>query len=181
MMAGDDAAKRQGEVPLEVRVKECQNGELPALEEVYRRTHALVRKLAFPLVRPHQVDDVVQEVFVVVHKRLHQLQKPSSFLAWLSRITIHVCHDMRKREPKAVEVRESDEARDDTERVALSLDLREALRALPEKDRNILLLRDLLGLSYEEIAYALKLRLGTVRSRIHYSRKKLMKRLAKSR
>ena len=53
--------------------------------------------------------------------------------------------------------------------------LREALNQLSEDSRNVLILREFIGFDYEEISYTLKLPVGTVRSRLHYGRKKLAK------
>ena len=62
---------------------------------------------------------------------------------------------------------------DSTVAASHRLDLRTALNQLKEDDRNILILREMLQLSYEEISVALRLPVGTVRSRLHYGRKKL--------
>lgn len=162
---------------LDAWVERARSGDLSALEEVIRRTQALVRKTAFPLVRRDQLEDVVQETYLVVHQRIHQLQKVEAFKAWLCRIAIHVAHSVRKKTPLTVVAREDDRSQDQTAGLARKMDLRAALAELKESDRNILIMRDMLGFSYEEVAYALKLPLGTVRSRIHYSRKKLKQKM----
>lgn len=153
-------------------VRLAQEGDVPAFEELVERTTGLARKTAFPLLRPHQVDDAVQEAYLVVFQKIHHLQKPEAFQAWLARIVIHVCYALRKKTPLTAEP-DDVSSPDTTASVATKLDLRAALNQLKEEDRNVLIMREFLKLSYEEIAYATRLPLGTVRSRLHYGRKKL--------
>jgi len=159
-------------------VERAKGGEVTAFEQVVKKSRKLVIKVALPLVERHQLEDVVQETYLKVHQHLHQLQKANSFVPWLARIAVNCCHRVRKKTPLVVESRETDQTVDPTSGLATKLDLRQALQELKEFDRNILVLRELLGLSYEEVAYALLLPVGTVRSRIHYARKKLKKRMS---
>lgn len=168
----DSSGTSEPQVPLAEWVKRAQQNDTSAFEELVRRTTGLARKTAFPLLRPHQVDDAVQEAFLVVYQKLHHLQKPEAFQAWLARIVIHVCYKLRKKTPLTAEPEEV-EVPDTTSSVAARLDLREALNQLREEDRNVLILREFLKLSYEDVAYATRLPVGTVRSRLHYGRKKL--------
>lgn len=156
-------------------VVRAQQEDSHAFEQVMERTMGLVRKTAFPLVRPHQVDDVVQEAFLTVFKKLHHLQKPEAFQAWLSRIVIHTCHKIRKQAIASGEIPEQISPNDEAHQVATRLDLRSALNQLKEEERQVLILREFVKFSYEDIAYVTRLPLGTVRSRIHYARKKLQK------
>jgi len=153
-------------------VRWAQEGDVKAFEEVVRRTTGFARKTAFPLLRPHQVDDAVQEAFLTVYQKLHHLQKPEAFQGWLARIVIHVCYAMRKKAPLIADSQEVSMP-DSTAGLAMRLDLRAALDQLKEDDRNVLIMRSFLKLSYEEIAYATRLPVGTVRSKLHYSRKRL--------
>ena len=156
-------------------VKEAQNGHRHAFEQVVRLTEGLARKTAYPLLRPHQVDDAVQEAYLVVFQKLHHLRKPEAFQAWLCRIVLHVCYALKKKTPLVAEVEEIGSVPDSTESVNTHLDLKLALEQLTEESRNVLIMREFLKLDYEEIAFALKLPVGTVRSRLHYGRKKLAK------
>jgi RNA polymerase sigma-70 factor, ECF subfamily len=158
-------------------VRWAQEDDVAAFEEVVRRTIGLARKTAFPLLRPHQVDDAVQEAFLMVYQKLHHLQKPEAFQAWLARIVIHVCYAMKKKTPITAEPTDVGTP-DSTAQVATRLDLRAALDQLREDDRNVLIMRSFLKLSYEEIAYATRLPVGTVRSKLHYGRKKLKELMA---
>ncbi len=159
-------------VELTELVKMAQQEDRSAFEEIVRRTTGLARKTAFGVVRPHQVDDVVQDAFLTVYQKLHHLRDPAAFQAWLARIVLHACYALRKKSPSIAEP-EDVPAPDTTAGVAGKLDLRAALDQLKEEDRNVLIMREFLKFSYEEIAYATRLPVGTVRSRLHYGRKKL--------
>lgn len=153
-------------------VRMAQQEDRTAFEEVVKRTTGLARKTAFPLVKPHQVDDVVQEAYLTVYQKLHHLRDPKAFQAWLARIVIHACYALRKKTPAVAEP-DDVAAPDTTDPVATRLDLRAALNKLKEEERNVLIMREFLKFSYEEIAYVTRLPVGTVRSRLHYGRKKL--------
>lgn len=164
-------------VELTELVKMAQQEDRSAFEEIVRRTTGLARKTAFGVVRPHQVDDVVQEAYLTVYQKLHHLRDPSAFQAWLARIVLHACYALRKKSPTIAEP-EDVASPDTTAGVAGKLDLRAALEQLKEEDRNVLIMREFLKFSYEEIAFATRLPVGTVRSRLHYGRKKLKSTLA---
>ena len=160
-------------------VRRAQEGDTSAFDELVRRTRGLVKKTAFPLVRPDQVDDAVQETYLVVYQKLHHLRDPEAFQAWLVRIVLHACYAIRRKTPLLAEADERARSEDHTTEVTHRLDLKAALGRLKEDDRNILILREMLSLSYDEIAYALRLPVGTVRSRLHYGRKKLAEMLGR--
>jgi RNA polymerase sigma-70 factor (ECF subfamily) len=154
-------------------VRRAQRGEAAAFDELLSRSKGLARKTAYPLLPAHQLDDALQEAYLTVFQKLHYLRDPLAFQAWLVRIVLHVAYAMRKKAPPRVEAEGRLRSEDGAAAVARRLDLKAALERLKEDDRNILILRELLGMSYEEIAYALRLPLGTVRSRLHHGRKKL--------
>ncbi len=159
---------------LDTWVRLAQEGDRSAFEQVVQRTHLLVRKAAYPLVALHQVDDAVQETYLIVFHKLHHLKSPPAFRGWLVRIAVSVCRELRRKEgPAQAEL--SDVAGGDAtaSSVEAKLDITQALGQLKDSDRATVLMRDLLGLSYREIAYACRLPLGTVRSKIHYARGRL--------
>lgn len=156
-------------------VKRAQEGDASAFDELVRRTQGLVRKTAYPLLRPDQIDDALQESYLVVYQKLHHLRDTGAFQAWLVRIVLHVCYAIAKKTPLVAEADNRATGGDEANTITSKLDLRAALARLKEDDRNILILREMLGLSYEETAYALRLPVGTVRSRLHYARQKLAK------
>ena len=138
--------------------------------------------------------DASQEVFLRVFRFLPGFQEESGFSTWIYRIGVNVCKDMLHRRLKRAEQTlevpdEEDEGRPvdvpdlryDPERIMEGAELRQALSdailALPEQQREIIILRDIRGLSYEEIALALALEAGTVKSRLFRARESLRKKL----
>ena len=138
--------------------------------------------------------DASQEVFLRVFRFLPGFQEESGFSTWIYRIGVNVCKDMLHRRLKRAEQPlevpdEEDEGRPvdvpdlryDPERIMEGVELRQALSDaildLPEQQREIIILRDIRGLSYEEIALALALEAGTVKSRLFRARENLRKKL----
>lgn len=138
--------------------------------------------------------DASQEVFLRVFRFLPGFQEESGFSTWIYRIGVNVCKDMLHRRLKRAEQPlevpdEEDEGRPvdvpdlryDPEQIMEGAELRQALSdailALPEQQREIIILRDIRGLSYEEIALALALEAGTVKSRLFRARENLRKKL----
>ena len=138
--------------------------------------------------------DASQEVVLRVFRFLPGFQEESGFSTWIYRIGVHVCKDMLHRRLKRAEQplevpEEEDEGRPvdvpdlryDPERIMEGVELRQALSdailALPEQQREIIILRDIRVLSYEEIALALALEAGTVKSRLFRARENLRKKL----
>jgi RNA polymerase sigma-70 factor (ECF subfamily) len=156
-------------------VQRAQEGDASAFDELVRRTQGLVKKTAYPLLGPDQVEDALQESYLVVYQKLHHLRNPEAFQAWLVRIVLHVCYAIARKTPRlAASDTVEMSSQDDSIALTQRLDLKSALARLKEEERSTLILREMLGLSYEEIAYALRLPIGTVRSRLHYGRKRLV-------
>ena len=135
------------------------------------------------MVRNEEIaEDITQESFVKAFFSLKKLQNPGSFKSWLFRIANNNTLDyLRKKKIQTVDVDESvRESYVDTaspEKGAISSSrsqhIREALDKLKPDQRNILVMCDLQGFSYQEIAESLNIPFGTVQSRIFYARKKL--------
>jgi RNA polymerase sigma-70 factor (ECF subfamily) len=161
----------------------AQNGdELGFSELVLKYRNRVMGVAARMLGNRVDAEDVAQEVFVKVHNGLKDFKRESLFSTWLYRITANSClNDRRKRarERQGGRVLEESEpwAPDPAfdphaalERRELTRLLEQAIQALPEEQRIVLLLRDIEGLSYEDIAESLEIELGTVRSRLHRAR-----------
>jgi RNA polymerase sigma-70 factor (ECF subfamily) len=137
--------------------------------------------------------DVAQETFVRVHAHLADFEAKSSFSTWILRIATHLAIDSVRRERRSQkdEIDEVNEAhlaegsegilstalgndpRENVLRRELAAKIQEALATLPEKHRTILVLREVEGLSYEELAERLAIHKGTVMSRLFHARKKM--------
>lgn len=163
--------------------------ELPSWEEIVRAHSARVYRLAYRLTgNQHDAEDLTQEVFVRVFRSLSSYT-PGTFEGWLHRITTNLFLDgARRRQRIRFEGLGDDVAQrlpgtDLTPAQAwderhLDGDIQEALRALPPDYRAAVVLCDIEGFSYEEIAATMGVKLGTVRSRIHRGRAQLRAALA---
>jgi RNA polymerase sigma-70 factor (ECF subfamily) len=161
----------------------------PTWEEVVSQHSARVYRLAYRLTgNTHDAEDLTQEVFVRVFRSLSSYT-PGTFEGWLHRITTNLFLDQVRRRKRI----RFDALPEDTEyRLAgtdpgpermwehnnLDLDVQAALATLPPEFRAAVVLCDIEGLSYEEIAATLDVKLGTVRSRIHRGRSQLRQALA---
>ena len=170
-------------------VQRAQKGDSAAFEDIVRANEATVYRLALrQLGNREDAEDAAQEVFLKAYTGLASFRGDSKLSVWLYRITGNVCTDMLRRRRETVSLsQENDEGeplelelpdeRFDPAALTERKDLRErigaALNALPPEAREILLLRELGGASYDEIAETLGLDLGTVKSRIFRARKKL--------
>ncbi len=175
-------------------VTKARAGEPDAFRALVVRYQRKVYALALGIVKdPDLAWDVAQEAFVRVHRALPEFEAKSAFSTWLFRIATHLAIDTIRRERTSRkddldDVNESDVARGGEGILATALgnDPREnllrrelagkiqgALETLPEKHRTILVLREVEGLSYEELAVRLGIHKGTVMSRLFHARKKM--------
>jgi RNA polymerase sigma-70 factor (ECF subfamily) len=172
------------------QVEDATSGtDLPSWEQIVEDHSARVYRLAYRLTgNAHDAEDLTQEVFVRVFRSLHTFQ-PGTFEGWLHRITTNLFLDTARRKsrirfdalPEDADNRLPSSAL--TPDVAFAnqmfdADIESALAALPPDFRAAVVLCDVEGLSYEEIADVLGVKMGTVRSRIHRGRALLRKALA---
>lgn len=177
-------------------ILQCQAGLRPEkalFAELIRRYHSHVEKVLYHLA-PDWTDraDLAQEVWIRVYRHIKRLQEPAKFRGWLSRITTNLFYDeLRKRKrvnaplsldaPLSVEDGEMDwEIASDDPGPAEEMitrefydQLREAIADLPEVFRTTIILREIEGMAYEEIAEITGVSLGTVKSRIARARQRL--------
>jgi RNA polymerase sigma factor (sigma-70 family) len=163
--------------------------ELPAWEEIVEKHSARVYRLAYRLTgNGHDAEDLTQEVFVRVFRSLHTYT-PGTFEGWLHRITTNLFLDSARRKSRI----RFDTLPDDADNrlpsrggapeaayldQTFDADIEAALASLSPDFRAAVVLCDIEGLSYEEIADVLGLKMGTVRSRIHRGRAMLRSALA---
>lgn len=167
---------------------------MSALEELVRRNQKTVY-LALYHLAPHRNDlhDMTQDVLLRMCRSIHGLRNPKTFKYWLNRIITNLFYDQLRKEPRrlntvSMDVSYGDEDEDRgtrdipdesaaPEKSILSGELddkiREAIQGLPEHFRTIIVLREIQGLSYEEIASLTDSNLGTVKSRLARARLKL--------
>ena len=144
------------------------------------RVHSYARYL---LRNPEDAGDVAQECLVRLWRHRERVEPGAACRNWLLRAAHNLCIDRMRRRSTRLEVRQEPEApepadgRPDALRVAQSAEiaknLEKALLALSERDRAIVLLREVEGLPYDEIAAMLGLNLGTLKATLHRTRDKL--------
>jgi RNA polymerase sigma-70 factor (ECF subfamily) len=162
-------------------VRRFQQGDEEAFDLLVDRHRRRIYSLVCRLASPAEADDLAQEVFIAAYKALGSFRGDSSFSTWLYRIAVHTCsHYLRKRRLDITDLDDQEPDEDDgadPEHLALSSELqrhvRGAIDQLPYKLRLVVVLRDLQGLSYEEIAQVAGCPIGTVRSRLHYATQRL--------
>ena len=162
---------------LKALVSEAQAGSPTAFEALVDRTENLVRKLAYPIVGEDLLKDALQETYLLVFRNIHQLREAGAFIPWLSRMSLHACYELAKRHRPVETFEEQSTSADHSDRVVDRLTLQQALNRLERADRDLLILRELIGLSYEDLAYALRIPTGTVKSRLSKARACLKDRL----
>lgn len=174
----------------------CQQGKQPdriAFAELLRRYQSYVNKILYHLAPDWQDKaDLSQEVWIRVYKYINRLEDPKKFKSWVGRITTNIFYDqLRKRKRMAqpysldASLQTDDgelnwELPSDTPSPEDNLNtnefydlLQKAISDLPEKFRTTIVLREIQGLNYDEIAEITGVSLGTVKSRISRARNKL--------
>ncbi|MEJ6019295.1 RNA polymerase sigma factor SigE [Corynebacterium sp. H113] len=165
-------------------------GDMPTWSELVEQHAGSVYSLAYRLSgNPHDAEDLTQETFIRVFRSLKRYQ-PGTFEGWLHRITTNLFLDMvRHRQTIRMEALPENYERvpgnePTPEQVFvdsnLDADLEFALNELQPDYRAVVVLCDVVGLSYEEIADTLGIKMGTVRSRIHRARTQLRASLEKA-
>jgi len=172
-------------------VRRVLDGDADAFSPLVEAYQKNVYNLALRMTgNPEDALDMAQEAFIRAYNSLSSFRGDSKFSVWLYRIVSNVCLDfLRARkgraavslsqtgpdgEDAALEIPDERALPEAELERALTRDaVRRGLQALPDDQREILLLREIQGLSYEEIAAALSLEGGTVKSRIFRARKKL--------
>jgi RNA polymerase sigma-70 factor (ECF subfamily) len=172
-------------------VQEAKSGNDGAFEEIIKRYEQKICSTIFYMVKNKDiVEDVAQEVFIKLYKNLSNFNEKSSLYTWIYRITINACYDEIKKEGRisyistSVEDDEGEEKEleyedrtQDVDKIVgeklQRMELIKAINKLDEEQRAIIILRDIQGFTYWEIADMLHLKLGTVKSKISRAREAL--------
>ena len=162
-------------------VARFQRGDEAAFDLLVEAHRRRIYSLVCRLTSLAEADDLAQEVFIAAYKALPGFRGESAFSTWIYRIAVHVCsHHLRKRRLDTTDLDDQEIDWDrghDPERTAISTELqrnvRTAIEGLPYKLRLVVVLRDMQGLNYEEIAQVVGCPIGTVRSRLHYATQRL--------
>jgi RNA polymerase sigma-70 factor, ECF subfamily len=172
----------------------AQAGDTGAFRLLVERHQRRVFAIALGLVRDEQdAREIAQEAFLRVHKGLTQFQGGSSFFTWLYRIVTNLSIDLMRKPSRreaelhfALEVDDGEspllpasdaDPYDVVRRGQISLRIQHALEQLPPYHRGVILMREVEGMSYEEMAEAMQVSKGTIMSRLFHARKKLQRAL----
>jgi len=183
----------QDEKDLIFRLKQ---GQEAAFQILIRNYQGKLFSIAYGITMDREESlDIVQEVFLKVHLNIGKFRGDSGLATWLHRITVNQSLNLQRKWKRRLKLRhqplERDEAGDypelgDAEETPEALyrkgelekAIQEGLADLPKISRAVFVLREIEGLSYDEIAETLKIKRGTVNSRLFYARQKLKERLS---
>lgn len=178
-------------------IRAILDGNADAFEDLVKASEKQVYHIALKMTgNEEDAFDLSQETYLKAYRSLHTFRNESSFQTWVCRLAANQCIDFlrkQKRRGKVVSLDEPDESgrpaelpdlryepesvMEQRERMLL---VREGLQKLPEEQKLILVLRDVEGLSYQEISDTLKMELGTVKSRIARARAHLARLLTET-
>jgi len=180
-------------------VERARKGDRDAFRQLVERYQRKIATLALGMLRNREdALDVVQETFTKAFQSLDRFKGDASFYTWTYRIAVNLCIDHQRREAKmpiaTLEPRESGDRGSDpvtllvdgaeegdpfqrTRDAEIARGLSAAIAELTPEHRAVILLREVDGLSYEEISRVLDCPKGTVMSRLHYARRQLQERL----
>jgi RNA polymerase sigma-70 factor (ECF subfamily) len=177
-------------------IQRAQANDRAAFNEIVLRYKSKIYNYIRRMVQSaSDAEDLTQETFVRAYLSIHSFQSKASLNTWLFRIATNLCIDFRRKQKSHVSplslstedeegecVREIPDMGFDPQRVLLNRELgkrlEEALSSLPDKLRTALLLYDIEGLPYDEIAQIIGIPLGTVKSRIYHARLQMREALA---
>jgi RNA polymerase sigma-70 factor (ECF subfamily) len=194
-MQGAGAGRLAGGTSDAALVQRVKQGERSAFDLLVAKYQHKILNLVMRYVRdPSEAMDVAQEAFIKAWRAMPAFRGDSAFYTWLYRIAINTAKNhlvAAKRRPMSLEVELSESEAfepfamlrdgDTPERLALSDEIGEAIGQavddLPEELRTAILLREIEGMTYEDIAQAMDCPIGTVRSRIFRAREAIDKRI----
>lgn len=193
--SNDEARKLEAEED-RVLVSQAKSGDIQAFRKLVDRHQRRALAIAMGLVRDeNDAQEVVQEAFLRVYRGLGSFEGSSSFFTWLYRIVHNLAIDVMRRparrevalpdqavldegldEPLVARIDGADPA-DVVRRGEIRRRIEVALDALPPYHRGVILMREIEGMSYEEMAAAMGVSKGTIMSRLFHARKKLQQAL----
>ena len=164
----------------------ASQGELESFEEIYKRTAGFVYNVALRVVNNREdAQEVTQEVFLIIYHKLKKFRFESSFKTWIYRITVNTSINFVKRirrttnkmdayeDEVAAKVLPND-VHKDIDKEHNNKIIEELLNAINPEQRACVVLRNIEGLSYQQIAQTLQININTVRSRLKRAREKLL-------
>lgn len=167
-------------------ISRCQQGDQEALRDIFDKSHKKVYGIAYGVVRQREEAlDIVQEVFIKLFRSIKNFKGRSQFYTYLYRMAMNTAIDHARKAGKQFvssldeegSFEPSDKVERGPERMLLQKELEErvklAMDKLPADQKAALVLRDVEGLSYQEMSEAMGCSIGTVMSRLHYGRRRI--------
>ncbi len=173
-------------------LEKAKNGDLDAFEKLIEGYQKKVFNIVYRMIgNPDDASELTQEVFIRVFRSIGSFKEESQFSTWIYKIATNICLDELRKQKKHKVISLDEEIKSDdgemkrqieddkpqpdiiAERNELKKTVRNAILALPDEYRLVIIMRDIKGLSYEEIARITKCPEGTVKSRINRARKAL--------
>jgi RNA polymerase sigma-70 factor (ECF subfamily) len=186
-----------GELDEDKLVRQCQEGRLESFEPLVKKYQGRICAHAFQFVRNEtDAEELAQVTFVKAWQKIKSFNRKSSFYTWLYRLCTNTCLDyLRKKKRQAEEIMTSRSNEDDPvgvedreapgpgpDQTTVNRELKDqieaAIKQLSPDHQVVIVMREIQGLSYEEMAEALGCSIGTVMSRLFYARRYLRTKLA---
>ena len=164
-------------------IRKAVAGDMSAYTRLVSDNRERVLRAAYGVLgSAEEAEDAAQDVFVKAWKKLDTYTGEASFSSWLYRITINTSIDVlrKRREQVALDHQIAEKTYGPEDRMLQSdtqRQIRQAVDALPDGSRSVIILREYEQLSYKEIAEILEIPIGTVMSRLNYARRRLRERL----
>ena len=181
-MIGKKNVKRETENMIDIGIiRRFKGGEEQAFYELVMKYKETVSNIAYRYIRDkYETEDVVQEIFIQVYKSLRNFKEKSTFFTWLYSVAINVCRYYKRTYNRVESIVPLNtyldipdirltplqilENKEIVERVNMAID------KLSDELKSVLILKEVEGLSYKDIARILKISVGTVKSRLHNAR-----------
>ena len=183
-------------------IKKAQKGDVESFEEILYRYQSIIYNISYRFAGSSEdAEDMTQEVFIKIFRNINSFQFKSKLSTWIYRVTTNTCLDIVKRKKDNMTAFSLDDTLEDGEGKLLSSEIADsrptpdkqaeqheiknavnkAISQLPEDYRAVVILRDIHGLPYDDIAEIVDCSVGTVKSRISRGRRKLREILLKDR
>ena len=176
--------KKAAELLEQLLLLRCQMGDKDALAKLIKHYERPLRYFINRLLDNNELtEDIFQDTWLTVIRQIHGLRETDAFPAWLYRIARNKVYQQLRAKKTVVELDKNiaieDNAEDDDFSPEDATKVHRGLKELPLEYREVLMLRFLEQMSYEQISQVLNCELGTVRSRLHYAKIALKKELEK--
>jgi RNA polymerase sigma-70 factor (ECF subfamily) len=157
--------------------EECRNGDVGAMQKVYLGYKSSLFNIAYRFADNYpSAEDLLQEIFLKIFRNIKNLRKPEALNSWVYRIATNTCISFVRKKEKVREILYDDTAESHEkigDREIIRLDIEQAVRMLPPKQKSVFLLHDVQGLTHNEVALIMGWSAGTSKSQLFKARMKI--------